>query len=98
MITTSIAPFSIVVKEPVRDFLGRAIRYNEGKETLMSVFDDPPLHDFPDRAIRRLLAEPANLRDLIAALLPDLVERFDFGRVEAIGREFLLEDWRRRES
>jgi hypothetical protein len=26
----------------------------------MPLFDDPPLHDFPDRAIRRLQAEPAN--------------------------------------
>jgi hypothetical protein len=48
----------------------------------MSLFDDPPLHDFPDRAIRRLLADPANLRDLLASLLPDLVDRFDFSRLE----------------
>jgi hypothetical protein len=34
----------------------------------------------------------------MAAVLPDLVERFDFSRVEEVGREFLLEDWRRRES
>jgi hypothetical protein len=64
----------------------------------MALFDDPPLHDFPDRAIRRLLADPANLHDLIEAVLPELVERFDFTRVEEVGREFLLEDWRRRES
>src|SRR5262249_1506146 len=70
----------------------------KGRRGLMSLFDQPPLHDFPDRAIRRLLADPANLRDLMAALLPDLVERFDFGGVEEVGREFVLEDWRRRES
>src|SRR5437763_15950595 len=64
----------------------------------MSLFDDPPLHDFPDRAIRRIQADPANLRDLIAAVLPDLVARFDFARVEDAGREFVLEDWRRREN
>lgn len=64
----------------------------------MSLFDDPPLHDFPDRAIRRLLENPANLRDLLASLLPDLVDRLDFDRIEPVGREFLLEDWRRRES
>jgi hypothetical protein len=64
----------------------------------MPLFDDPPLHDFPDRAIRRLLEDPANLADLIAALLPDLVGRFDFTRMETLGREFLLDDWRRRES
>jgi len=64
----------------------------------MSLFDQPPLHDFPDRAIRLLQADPANLRELIADLLPDLVERFDFSRLEDAGREFVLEDWRRREN
>jgi hypothetical protein len=64
----------------------------------MPLFDDPPLHDFPDRAIRRLLEDPRNLRDLIAAVLPDLVDRFDFDRVERPPRTFLLDDWRRRES
>jgi putative YhgA-like transposase len=64
----------------------------------MARFDDSTLHDFPDRAIRRLQADPANLHDLIASVLPNLVERFDFSRVEEVGREFLLEDWRRRES
>lgn len=64
----------------------------------MPLFDDPPLHDFPDRAIRRLLEDPGNLRDLIAAVLPDLVEQFDFDRVERPPRTFLLDDWRRRES
>jgi hypothetical protein len=64
----------------------------------MSFFDDPPLHDFPDRAIRRIQASPENLRDLIADLLPDLVDRFDFDRLEDAGREFVLEDWRRREN
>lgn len=64
----------------------------------MSRFDPPPLHDFPDRAIRRLLQHPANLRDLLADLLPDLVDRFDFDRLQVVDRAFLLDDWRRRES
>jgi hypothetical protein len=64
----------------------------------MSLFDDPPRHDFPDRAIRRLLEDPHNLRDLLAAVLPDMVDRFDFDHVQAVGREFVLDDWRRRES
>jgi hypothetical protein len=64
----------------------------------MPLFDEPPLHDFPDRAIRRLLEDPRNLRDLLADLLPDLVGRFDFTRVEPVDRAFLLDDWRRRES
>src|SRR5712691_6562000 len=55
-------------------------------------------HDFPDRAFRRMLEDPRNLRDLVAAVLPDLVDRFDFARVEILPRAFLLDDWRRRES
>jgi hypothetical protein len=64
----------------------------------MPLFDEPPLHDFPDRAIRRLLEDPHNLRHLLAAVLPDLVARFDFDHVERVDRAFLLDDWRRRES
>ena len=56
------------------------------------------LHDFPDRAIRRLLEDPRNLREIIADLFPDLAERFDFDHVENVRRDFLLEDWRGRES
>lgn len=64
----------------------------------MSLFDDPPLHDFPDRAIRKLLENPRNLRDLIAAVVPDLAAGFDFERAEPVDRSFLMEDWRGRES
>src|SRR5689334_22832135 len=64
----------------------------------MSFFDDPPLHDFPDRAIRLLLENPHNLRDLLTVVVPDLAARFDFERVEIVPTRFLLDDWRRRES
>ena len=64
----------------------------------MSLLNDPPLRDFPDRAIRRLLMDPHNLRDLIADVAGDLAAALDFDRTEPIDREFLLEDWRRRES
>ncbi len=63
----------------------------------MSFFDDPPLRDFPDHALRRLLENPANLRDLVAALRPDLAARMDFSRLQPEPREFLMEDWRKRE-
>jgi hypothetical protein len=53
----------------------------------MPLFDDPPLHDFPDRAIRRLQADPANLRNLMAAVLPDLFER---DRADAVARPALV--------
>jgi predicted transposase YdaD len=64
----------------------------------MPLFDDPPLHDFPDRAIRRLLEDPRNLRDLLMDVAPDLASRFDFSTVEPADRSFLMEDWRRREA
>jgi hypothetical protein len=63
----------------------------------MPPFDDP-LHDFPDRAFRRLLEEPHNLRDLLADLAPDLARRFDVEQREILPRTFLLDDWRRREA
>jgi Putative transposase, YhgA-like len=64
----------------------------------MSLFDDPPLRDFPDRAIRRLLMDPHNLRDLISDVAGELAAALDFDRTEVLDRAFLLEDWRRRES
>jgi hypothetical protein len=63
----------------------------------MPPYDDL-LHDFPDRAIRRLLEAPQNLRDLLADLAPDLASRFDFAQREILPRSFLLDDWRRREA
>jgi hypothetical protein len=64
----------------------------------MSFFTDPPLHDFPDRAIRRLQAHPAHLRELVQAVVPDLAPRFDFDRTQSLERDFPLPDWRRRET
>lgn len=56
------------------------------------------LHDFLDRSLRELLAHPANLRDLLEAAVPDLADRFEWEHLEAIDRDFLLPDWRGRES
>jgi hypothetical protein len=64
----------------------------------MPLFDDPPLHDFPDRAIRRLLETPANLRELLTAAVPDIAPHLDYERIEWQDRSFLMEDWRNRES
>jgi hypothetical protein len=64
----------------------------------MSLFDDPPLHDFPDRALREALKHPDNLRELLEAIVPDLAARLDFTQVTEVSRNFLLEDWRDRES
>src|SRR5437762_1560441 len=63
----------------------------------MSFFDDLTLRDFPDHALRRLLENPVNLRELVAAARPDLVDRLDFTRAQYEPREFLMEDWRKRE-
>jgi len=65
--------------------------------SLMALFDDPPLRDFPDRAIRRLLEDPANLGELLGAVHPELSRHLDFSRVEPVKRTFLMEDWRERE-
>jgi hypothetical protein len=64
----------------------------------MALFDDPPLHDFPDRAIRKALEHPHNLRDLLAEAVPHLAERFHCEQAQLLDRAFLLEDWRGRES
>ncbi|HJT76156.1 MAG TPA: Rpn family recombination-promoting nuclease/putative transposase [Gemmataceae bacterium] len=64
----------------------------------MSFFTDPPLHDFPDRAIRRLQAHPEHLRQLVSQVAPELAGRFAFERTRPLEREFPLPDWRRRES
>src|SRR5437867_9989153 len=64
----------------------------------MSFFENPPLHDFPDRAIRRLLEDPRNLRELLTEIVPELAARLDFEAVEKVDRSFLMEDWRRREA
>jgi hypothetical protein len=69
-----------------------------GPRLPLSFLDDPPLRDFPDRAIRRMLEHPHNLRDLLRAVAPALADRFDFDRVQPVSRTFLLEDWRERES
>jgi hypothetical protein len=63
----------------------------------VSFFENPPLHDFPDRAIRQLLSDPRNPRDLLMEVVPDIAARLDFGAVEVVDRSFLMEDWRRRE-
>ncbi len=64
----------------------------------MSFFTDPPLHDFPDRAIRLLQAHPEHLRQLVSQVAPELAGRFAFERTRPLEREFPLPDWRRRES
>jgi predicted transposase YdaD len=64
----------------------------------MSFFTDPPLHDFPDRAIRLLQQHPEHLRQLVGRVAPDLAGGFAFERTRSLEREFPLPDWRRRES
>jgi hypothetical protein len=63
----------------------------------MALYDDPPLHDFPDRAIRRLLENPGNLADLLAAVAPDLAPGFDCSRAVLVIREFTLPSWQQHE-
>ncbi len=64
----------------------------------MSFLDDPPVHQFPDRAYRRLLEDRRNLAEAMQRAHPDLARSLDFARAEPVGKEFILDDWRRRES
>src|SRR5262245_26659366 len=60
----------------------------------MSFFEQPPFHDFPDRAIRLLLHHPANLRELVEQAAPGLAPSFLFDRARSLEREFTSADWR----
>jgi hypothetical protein len=64
----------------------------------MSIADEPPLRDLPDRAIRQGLLHPEHLRDLLRDVVPSLVDGFDCARRRLLDREFPLDDWRRREA
>ncbi len=57
-----------------------------------------PLHDFADRALRTALQDPENLRAFLSRAMPTLVERFDCSQARLAPRDFLLDDWRGRES
>jgi Putative transposase, YhgA-like len=54
------------------------------------------LHDFTDRALREMLARPENLREFLAAAVPDLADGFDVDRMRPAPREYFLGNWRRR--
>jgi hypothetical protein len=60
-------------------------------------FEQPPLHDFPDRAHRRLLRHPANLRELVSDVVPDVGPALQFEQVRFLDREWPLPDWRSKE-
>lgn len=65
----------------------------------MSELEPPDLpRDFPDKIIRQTLQHPQNLREFLARVLPDHVDRFDFSQVVSLPREFLSADWRGREA
>jgi len=64
----------------------------------MPVFDLTFVRDFPNRAIRRLLEHPANLRDLLTTAVPQLADGFDCPRASLVPPVFPLDDWRYRES
>ncbi len=53
-----------------------------------------PVRDFADKAIREALLKPENLRDLVKARVPHLVDGFDFTRAKFQSPKFLLPDGR----
>src|SRR4051794_38796212 len=59
---------------------------------------DDPLADGNDRMIRESLQFPQHLRDFIQKVMPQLADGFDCQRARLLDREFVLDDWRRREA
>ena len=55
-------------------------------------------YDFADHIYRDDLKKTENLRDFVSAVVPDIARGLVFERAELLDREFLLDDWRRRES
>jgi Putative transposase, YhgA-like len=64
----------------------------------MSLADDPPLRDLPDRVLRQSLRHPEHLRAFLQQAVPELAAGFDCERARLLDREFPLDDWRRREA
>jgi hypothetical protein len=62
-----------------------------------SIFDPPP-HDFPDRAHRRLLEHPANLRELVQQIAPEVAGGLAFEQTRLLRRDLLLSNWRSSEN
>jgi hypothetical protein len=56
------------------------------------------MRDYADKAIRKELLNPDNLRDVIQARVPELASGFDFTRVTHVPTHFLLPDARSREG
>jgi hypothetical protein len=58
----------------------------------------PSPRDLPDRILRHSLQHPANLRDFLRAVVPQLADGFVCEQARLLDREFFLDDWRRREA
>jgi hypothetical protein len=54
--------------------------------------------DLADHLIRDSLQFPENLRGLLEAAVPELAGGFQYDQARLLDREFVLDDWRRREA
>ncbi len=54
--------------------------------------------DFTDRLMRGVLVRPENLGDFVRHAQPRLAAGFVFEQARPASREFVTEDWRRREA
>jgi hypothetical protein len=52
----------------------------------------------PDRVIRQSLGNPANLRDVLRHAVPPVADGFVCEQARLLDREFVVDDWRRREA
>src|SRR5438067_6705921 len=56
------------------------------------------IREFNDRGTLWLLEDPANLRDLLRIVEPEVAERLDFTRAKRVNRSFIPADLQKRES
>ncbi len=70
----------------------------QGSEVFMAKSSTDLPHDFADRMMRETLSQPANLRELVGRVIPDLAPQLDFPKMKPVPRTFLLDDYRERES
>src|SRR5437868_6334065 len=56
------------------------------------------IREFNDRGTLWLLEDPANLRDLMRIVAPEVADRLDFSRAERVNRSLIPADLQKRES
>src|SRR5271165_3798732 len=64
----------------------------------MSLRDQPQLHNFPDRAMREILKQVANLEELLQEVIPEQAPWLDCRVASCVDARLVLPEWREREN